>query len=278
MNREKLFKLWRRQYQRLMQRQRLLIREAHTQGLPEQIHDLRVTLRRLRLMVRVSTPLLDRAAAERYRSWSRKITNASSHLRDFDVTIEWLASQRADSTLTRNLKARRQRLWKMTRNRFVPPPPKVQSGVERLESGKPGRQRLSRRYPKRFARLHARVVAEIPRFFDLDEAERHAFRRTIRLLRYLREFALTRRQQERDPLLKSLIHPQAAMGEYQNILVARQIIGALKSPVPPPALLRALIQEQARWRREIKASLAILTRAYRSRIRTGSLRPTSRKT
>ena len=270
MKREKLFKRWHRQYQRLLQRQQLLIHEAHAHGLPEQIHDLRVTLRRLRLMVRVSAPLLDRAAAERYRGWSRKVTVASSHLRDSDVTLEWLASQPAYSALTRTLEAQRQRLWKMTRNRFVPPPPKVHSAVKRLESSKTGRQRLSRRYPERFARLHARVVAEIPRFFDLDETERHAFRRTLRLLRYLREFALTRRQQEHDPLLKCLIRPQAAMGEYQNILVARQIIGALKSPMAPPALLRTLVREQARWEREIKASLKALTRAYRSRIRTGA--------
>lgn len=277
MKREKLFKRWQRQYQRLLQQQQLLIQEAHTHGTPEQIHDLRVTLRRLRLMVRVSAPLLDRSAAERYRTWSRKVTNASSPLRDFDVTLEWLATQPAHSALTQTLKTRRQRLWKMTRNRFIPPPPKVRSALERLESNKSGRQRLSQRYPERFARLHARVVAEIPRFFVLDENERHAFRRTIRLLRYLREFALTSRQQRKDPLLQSLIRPQAAMGEYQNLLLARQIIGALKSPTPPPHLLRALVREQARWQREIQASLQALSRAYRPRIRPGRIRATSRQ-
>jgi len=272
MNRDKLFEHWHRQYRRLLKRQQVLLRQSRTQGLPEQIHELRVILRRLRLMVRVSAPLLDRSAAQRYRRWSRRLTNATSHLRDFDVTLEWLASQKTNPRFTQTLEDRRRRLWKMARRRFLPPPPEVQSAVRRLETSKRGRQKLSRRYPERFARLHARVITQIPRFFAFNEADRHAFRRTIRLLRYLREFALTGRQREQDPLLEALSRPQAAMGEYQNVLLARQIIDTIESPAPPPALRRALVRSQARWQREIKSSLSDLTRIYRAQIRAGTLR------
>jgi triphosphatase len=275
MNQDKLFQQWHRQYRQLLKRQDLLLLQSRAQGLPGQIHDLRVTLRRLRLMVRVSTPLLDRAAAERYRLWSRKITNATSHLRDFDVTLEWLATQSVNPGLVENLEARRQRLWKMGRHRILPPPADVRSAIRRLESGRRGRQRLGRRYPARFARLHARVVAQIAAFFEFDETQRHTFRRTLRLLRYLREFALSSRQRKADPLLEALVRPQAAMGEYQNILLARRIIGALKSPVPPPSIQRALAREEARWQREIKASLNALARIYRSQVRAGLLASTS---
>jgi CHAD domain-containing protein len=258
MNRDKLFKHWHRRYRRLLKRQDLLLRQSRNQGRPEHIHDLRVTLRRLRLMVRVSGPLVDPAAAEPYRRWSRKISNATSHLRDFDVTLEWLATQRLDTAVAESLAARRQRLWKMGRRRLLPLPPEIRSVVRKLESGKRGRQRLWRRYHSRFARLHARVVAQIPGFFDFDEAERHAFRRTVRLLRYLREFALKDRKRHHDRLIEALARPQEAMGECQNIVLARRIIGTLKSPAPPPALTRALVREQARRQRAVKSSLDAL--------------------
>ena len=264
MNRDKLFEHWHRQYRRLLKRQQLLLKQSRTQGLPEQIHELRVILRRLRLMVRVSAPLLNRGAAQRYRRWSRRLTNATSHLRDFDVTLEWLASQKTDSLFVQTLEDRRRRLWKMARRRFLPPPPEVHLAVRRLETNKRGRQKLSHRYPERFARLHARAITQIPRFFAFDEADRHAFRRTIRLLRYLREFALTDRQRKQDPLLKALSRPQAAMGEYQNVILARQIIDTIESPAPPPALRRALDRAMSRWQREIKAGLRELGRLYRT--------------
>ena len=271
LNKAKFHRRWQRQYHRLLKRQDVLLRKSCNQGLPGHIHELRVTLRRLRLMVRVSGPLIDREAAQRYRSWSRQITNATSPLRDSDVTLEWLDTQNADSLLMDTLEARRQHLWKKSRRRFLPPPPEVRSALRRLESSKRGRQRLSRRYPSRFARLHARVVAQIPHFFELDDAGRHAFRRTLRLLRYLRELALTSRQRDRDQLLAALARPQTAMGEFQNVVLANQIIGTLNSAVPPQKLRQALIQEQARWQRQIKSSLRQLARIYRSQVRAGIL-------
>lgn len=271
MNREKLFQRWRRHYRRLLKRQELLLERSRGAGRAEHIHELRVTLRRLRLMVRVSAPLIDRTAAQRYRRWSRHITNATSDLRDFDVTLEWLASQDGNPEITETLLARRRRLWKTRRRRFLPAPPEIQSAIRQLESGKRARQRLARRYPARFARLHARVVGQIPHFFEFDETDRHAFRRTIRLLRYLREFALSSRQRDHDPLLEALARPQGAMGEYQNILLARQIIDTVKSPAPSPDLRRALIREQSRWHARIKTSLSHLARIYRAQIRAGTL-------
>jgi CHAD domain-containing protein len=271
MHKAKLFRHWRRQYRHLFERQERLLELSRECGAPEHIHDLRVTLRRLRLMVRVSTPLLDRSAAQSYRRWSRQISNTTSRLRDFDVTLEWLASQNTNPALRKALASRRRRLWLARRHRFLPPPPKTFAGLQKLTTGKRAQQRLAQRYPARFARLHARVVTEIPHFFEFTERERHAFRRTIRLLRYLRELALTDREREQDSLLKALARPQAAMGEYQNIVLARQIIGTVRTPAPVSGLDHALAAAQSRWQAEITRSLRHLARIYRAQLRAGIL-------
>ncbi len=264
LNKDKFYRHWQRQYHHLLDRQDRLLKRARSHGLPEHIHELRVVLRRLRLMVRVSSPPIDREAARRYRQWSRQISDVTSPLRDIDVTLEWLASQKANPALADTLQTRRQSLWSQGRRKFMPPPQRILAATRRLKSNKHDRQRLRRRYPARFARLHARVVSQIPHFFELNDSGRHAFRRTIRLLRYLRESALTERQRHHDALLKALAEPQAAMGEYQNVTLARQIVGSLHSPAPSNSLRQTLRRDQAHWQRHIKTSLRVLAQIYRS--------------
>ena len=255
MKTKKFFERWKRRYLKLLHKQWMVLRQSRREGKPEQVHELRVTLRRLRLLVRLGESLIDKTVANEYRRWSRVISTATSRLRDYDVTLEWLRGQKDAADIIELLRGRRDRRWGIQKAGLTPPTGKVRSQLSRIKSG--GRQvaRLRSRFLKRFDRLQGEAFDGIPHFFKWSLEDRHAFRRALRRLRFLRELALSRQQRAGDELLNNLIRPQAAMGEYQNLVMAGQIINSLKRTPTSLRLVKTLGKQRELWKAEIRHGL-----------------------
>ena len=254
-----LFRRWKRRYLRLLRKQWMVLHQSRREGKPKQVHELRVTLRRLRLMVGLGAPLLDETAVDDYRRWSRVISTATSRLRDYDVTLEWLKDRNGAEEIIELPQVRRDRLWRIQSSRLTPPTSKVRSRLSRIKAGRKAGAQLRRRFLKRFDRLHRQVFEGIPRFFELSLEDRHAFRRTLRRLRYLRELALSRKKRAAGGFLKNLIRLQVALGEYRNLVVAEQIITLLKRSETSRRLGEALQKQRVAWEEQIDRGLKALS-------------------
>ena len=258
MKTQTFFCRWRRRYLKLLHKQWMVLRQSRREGAPGQVHELRVTLRRLRLLIRLGEPLINKAVAGEYRRWSRVISTATSRLRDCDVTLEWLKGQSGAEEIVEDLQVRRDRLWRIQKPRLTAPTAKIRSRLSHIEAPRKNAARLRKRFLKRFDRLQSETFESIPNFFELSLEDRHAFRRSLRRLRYLRELALSRKKQASDALLKGLIRPQVAMGEFQNLVVAEEIIGHLKETPTSARLVGILRKQRTSWQSEIRRGLRAL--------------------
>ncbi|MBM3878603.1 MAG: CHAD domain-containing protein [Verrucomicrobia bacterium] len=224
MKAERLFARWQRRRQRLLQATDLLIRQCQADGTPDHVHNLRVTLRRLRLLTRLGRPLLDRRATAAFRIWARRVSKATSPVRDLDVACEWFAVRPAAARLLDRGLARRASLWQRARNRVRSLPARTRAALERVEHGRRRSARLARRLSRLESRLSGHTQRFRPRFFRLAEEEQHEFRRRLRQWRYLRELALPRQEHETDRLLRRLVRAQEATGEAQNLRLAEAVL------------------------------------------------------
>lgn len=223
----KLLRRWQRRRALLLGELESLLPRCRRRGGVEQVHELRVVLRRLRLFVRVGQPLLDREVIGAFRAWARRISRATSPVRDLDVAMEWLASQPDGLEVIPALKARRQGLWASAQTHLPPPVPGLLSRLAAQTERGDSARRLSRRIRKLERRLANQVRDAVPCFFALPAEEQHEFRRTLRWWRYLRELSLPRRRQRKDGFLKALVALQEATGDRQNIKLAAAALSRL---------------------------------------------------
>ncbi|MBU6400237.1 MAG: CHAD domain-containing protein [Verrucomicrobia bacterium] len=253
-----LFRRWRRRSTRLLETLGPLQQRCRTDGAPEPVHELRVSLRRLRLLLRLGAAGPGKHAVVEFRHWSRAVSDALSQLRDLDVTLEWLDGRPASARIIATLERRRRRCWD-TCSRTLPKPARnLERRLTRWKVRRKTSARLARLY-YRFVQVHEVELARAaPRLFDLPPTERHAFRRRLRRLRYLRELALSRHRQGADRLLKQLVGLQEALGEYQNRRVVQVTLRQFKSPLP---LRRALARESRSWEDAARRQLRALRQA-----------------
>ncbi len=255
MSGDKLFERWRRRYGRLLEHQRVLLRQCGRQGDAEAVHELRVTVRRLRLMVRLAAPFVGPRVADRCRVWSRSVSDATSRLRDLDVVLEWLQGRPEAAHLAERVARERARRLAQDRTRLPALPGRLFRRLQKFRTDAKARRAFARRYSDRFTRLFERMRPQARRYAAMPIEERHAFRRQLRQLRYLRELALPRRKQTQDPVLQLLVRPQVAMGEWQNLQLVESVLRELAAPREVADIARALAAEQARWDREIRSGL-----------------------
>jgi CHAD domain-containing protein len=258
MNGDKLFDRWRRRYQDLLKRQRVLLARSRRRGDAKSVHELRVTVRRLRLMVRLAIPFVGREVADRYRAWSRTVSDATSGMRDLDVVLEWLTPRPDAAWIVERIAAQRRRLFLRKQAGLRSIPGGLCGHLRAFHTDAKARKRFARRYDNRFARLLHRIRPQARRYARMAVEERHAFRRQLRQLRYLRELALARRRQARDPVLGLLVRPQVAMGELQNLQLAEAVLRKQPPMKVPSGLLPDLAVAQARQDREIRLGLKAL--------------------
>jgi CHAD domain-containing protein len=239
----------------------LLREQCRSKGDAEQLHDFRVVLRRLRLLVRLGRPLIPADAVVGLRAWGKRMALLTGPVRDVDVALEWLQGQAQGEEAVELLQQRRDRLWQRRRRRLVPLSAHVVEALAQTKQGSKARDRLEsriRRFDGRLATLAARWA---PRILELSPARQHEFRRAIRWRRYLREIVLPRARQKQDALLQQLIRLQEAFGEHQNRTVISSIAGRLKTWSPKSELMASLERERLEWRGKAARALSGLVRA-----------------
>ena len=243
MAQDKVARRWQKRFRDLLGEIDRAFAEACETGEVETIHNLRVALRRARLLALAGRPALGRASADAFRHQAFQVMELLGGLRDADITLEWLLRHDARRQLVECVRARRHRLWRTMALQLKALRLLNQSdpAVGKLDGAR--EKKLRRRFTETLDRFYARLVADKGRFTHLDMEGLHEFRRNLRRWRYLNETLLSRREQKASEPLKRLIALQDALGEMQNCEVIRLFLRTLKLP---PAEARTLDQKLAR--------------------------------
>jgi len=165
MRAQKLFRRWQGRRAKLLRQLIDLQRRCQRAGKVQQVHEFRVTLRRLRLLARVGRPLLNPAAIASLRRWGKRVSLLTSRVRDLDVASEWLQEQPQGEEAVELIEARRDRLWRASRPRLTPLPPLVAGGLHQAKDGRKARERLQRRFLRFETRLAGLIAAQDEFFF-----------------------------------------------------------------------------------------------------------------
>jgi CHAD domain-containing protein len=264
----------RRQYARLL---------AHDPGVrlgdePEDVHDVRVAVRRLRAMLRTARPFVDEAWAGPLRSELRWLGNAFGELRDLDVLCDFLAAdaraldeEARDATgfvlealEPERAAARRRALEALGSPRYLA----LLEELERAADG-PRIRQSEVDVVALAAREFGRLRKEVRRSAGGSDAELHALRIHAKRARYAVELAgpLLGRRGER--FLDAARRFQDVVGEHQDAVVAAARLRALlpAAPDPPRAFaLGRLVERQHARRTRARADLP---RAWRRLERRG---------
>lgn len=201
------------------------------------------------MLLGLAAPFLGRKRTRRLVRHTRRLSRATGRLRDLDVT---LALSTASPDQTAALWRRRHRLW-LRRRGDLTASDGPQPDLSRLEkSAEP----LTRRYHRKLEQHRRTLLAGLDGFSSRPLSELHAFRRTVRRLRYLRELALPRRRATTERVCRTLIRTQTELGRLLDASVCRACLAGLRAPVagePPPATpttilaLRRLAVVLNRW-------------------------------
>lgn len=249
---------WRRRHGKWLAALPELVRQSRRRGGAEELHQARVTLRRLRLSVRLGRAMFPASAIVRFRSWAAQVARATSPVRDLDIAIEWLRAAKAGPALVKECLGRRNSVWRRRRALLVPPPHRLPAHLM-AQGGE--MKRWAAALAKRHARMEARcreyLRTHLPRFFQLAEEDRHEFRRRVRRWRYLREQMLPTRILEKDVLCQRLLAVQEALGEIQNLDLVASALQRF-SPSTERAELQVLLAHQQRY--QLEASRKALAR------------------
>lgn len=238
---------WQKRFRDLLREIDEQFADACKTGEVETIHNLRVALRRARLLALAGRPALGRASADAFRHLAFQVMELLGGLRDADIALEWLQRHDARRQLVGRVRARRHRLWRTTAPQL--------KALRIFESGdlatgkldSTRQKKLRRRFTETLERFYARLVADKERFHHLDMEGLHEFRRNLRRWRYLNETLLSRRELKASEPLGRVIALQDALGEMQNCEVIRQFLRTLSLP---PVEARALDQKLARQQRD----------------------------
>jgi CHAD domain-containing protein len=259
-NTNRFYRRWRNRVTTLRDQLRALLRDCHRQGQVEQIHQLRVVLRRFRLYLRLGRPFLRKSDYARFRLWARQLAQATGPLRDLDVALEWLHRRAPAVPAVTLLQARRLRLWRRLDQAAHFHPPSFLHALTPKPTRRKDQPLLAKRYARFMDRFRHIVVFEAANFFELDLEARHQFRRTLRQWRYLRELGLPRRSLTRDPLVQKLLRGQQAIGEHQNLALCADLLSRLRPTPELGQLQQDLAAEMDAWLARTRRGLAPLSR------------------
>jgi CHAD domain-containing protein len=256
----RLFCRWQRRLGELLGQLEALHAQCLVEGGVEAIHEFRVSLRRVRLLLRLGRPLLDPAATAEFRQWAKQVAEASGRVRDLDVAKECLAGRRGGARELQGLDLRRAREWCACAQALPAVPRTLASGLEQLESGRKSAERVRKRYDKLTRKLREVVSEQGPGVLELAPPARHELRRRVRWWRYLLELELSRRAQKHSALLQCLVRVQGALGEHQNLGIALELLERHPADPQREALQRGLAEAQAKCLREAHCGVKALAR------------------
>lgn len=259
---DRLAHRWKRRHAQEIAEVRRGLKRCRQDGDGEAVHELRVALRRLRLLVRVGRGRFDEAVRGQFREWAGRVSRATSPVRDLDIAIEWLRNQQAGAGVVGPLQQRRDRAWRRHRLQVIRPPARLWSAL--AAPRKPGRAAgVARRFHKLTRRYRDELRAVLPRFEKLTEEERHEFRRTVRWWRYLRELDAAKGKPAADAAIRRLLPVQEALGEVQNLALVESVVESLPPSAEREGLRAVLARQQEAQRVAVARALAALGRWLR---------------
>jgi CHAD domain-containing protein len=159
--------------------------------------------------------------------------------------------------------SRRRRSFKRLQAKLEPLSGRVEKQLGDFDHGSPQKARLRKRFLTQLRTHQEYVFQDSPRFLALEVPEQHAFRRAVRRLRYLRELGVARRRQKDDRLLQQLARLHETMGEYQNRVVAAQLLDRFKQSNETIRLRQLLGRETLALQKAIGRELKVLDRIRR---------------
>jgi CHAD domain-containing protein len=214
---------WRRALAANLRRARELLRRGGPLN-ADAVHDLRVALRRSRLLLQLRSKRRDRQRTKRHRAAARKLLDAFAPVRDCDVAIEWVRARHASTALSARLLRRRTTLYRQAGRKLAKLRTRLQT--DRLKKGcRTDPDKLARRFERWLGAMAARSLAAARKARQLPTPELHALRRDIRRWRYLRELLVSPRALARDRTIRRLVAAQEALGAIQNLEV---VLAALR--------------------------------------------------
>jgi len=275
MPRKKFYRRWKRRFLASLRGVEKLLSDCWRTGEAEAVHDLRVTLRRARLLALVGTSVLGKARSTHFRQWALKLAGTLSRLRDHDVMLEWLKANFPSNPQTLTLQTARNKVWRQARPKLLAMsrssrwPAAPASSTDRREgnnraprwkSSDVRPEKLRKQFHKQCEKIRARLKQDAARFDQLSVAGRHEFRRVLRRLRYLRELSLRRRKQKADVRLTHLIAFQEALGEMQNCFLVCEYYSAPSRARAGRELAKLSEAQEQKWLRRAEAHLLAFRR------------------
>jgi CHAD domain-containing protein len=264
MSPDKLYRRWKKRFCGLRDEIDALFGEVLVHPEVEVVHNLRVALRRARLLALAGRPALGREPANEFRHWAFQVMELLGDVRDADVTVEWLEHEAGHRELAARIKARRQQLWRRILPRLNALRIADLKRLVTLTSKGATRTKLHRRFEATRDGFFSRVAADRARFHELDTEAIHEFRRNIRRWRYLNETVMSRREQKASKELRRLVALQDALGEMQNCEVIRHFLHSLHLPATTIRPLdRRLSLQQTKWVEKAGRRLEVVSRFQR---------------
>jgi CHAD domain-containing protein len=149
----------------------------------------------------------------------------------------------------------RARLWRRARRKLLPLARQPWRKVCFRKSAPAKAGKLRRKFFKESARIREGLHLEAARFHELDAAGLHEFRRALRRLRYLRELALSRREQRSERVLRRLVAFQESLGEMQNCAIVRAFFASQTGFKPGGKVARLALLQERQWFRQARGHL-----------------------
>lgn len=211
---------------------------------PEELHDHRSAVRRLRAQLRAGRPLLDRTWADDLRDTLKRVGRTLAPARDLDVLIAQIdedrkrlpeRERRGAAGVLEALQARRahaqgELLADLSEPWYVSTLNRVETAVADPRFAGSGSLRRGVRREHRRARKIVRTLPGRP-----TDAQLHALRRAVRNGRYAAELAAAGGDRKARRYAKRAKALQGVLGEHQDAVVATAMLAAVDRELSRPA-------------------------------------------
>jgi len=221
MSPKRLHNHWRTELEDRVATIRKLLHRHHPLSAKE-VHDLRVALRRARLLGSLGSRSIGKSKAKSFRDQAHTLLNLVSPIRDCDVALEWLSETKSPAKVVARLRLRRGRLWRARKRRIRSSRTKLTLSFKSKHHTK----KLENRLEEKLTDTVQRCQAIVKNDKNPSVTALHALRRIVRRWRYLRELLLKARKQTRDGRVRLLLKVQDSLGALQN---TDAILNQLKS-------------------------------------------------
>ena len=250
MDKKCFYRRWKRQYLRGLKAVRKQLADCRKTGSAEAVHELRVAIRRTRLLASIGRTAIGRQRTLEFRTWAQKLADVLSPVRDYDVMIEWAGQACQDTRFIGELREDRKEAWQEARKELKASPPEKWTKLRSLKASGSQRRKLASRYREVASATREVIDMDAACFERLDSTARHDFRRAVRRMRYLAELKKT---PGRVKLLGTL---QGGLGELQNAQAVKELLRKGRNHFSHRRqLIRRVKQHELQWLNRCRRSV-----------------------